>query len=54
MKITGDWITEPASQAVCAMLAEAGHQALFVGGCVRNDLLGAPVGDLDIATDARP
>ncbi|MCV6596149.1 MAG: CCA tRNA nucleotidyltransferase [Mangrovicoccus sp.] len=36
------------------MLTDAGHQALFVGGCVRNGLLGAPVSDLDISTDARP
>lgn len=37
-----------------AMLTDAGHQALFVGGCVRNALLGAPVDDIDIATDAHP
>ncbi len=36
------------------MLTDAGHQALFVGGCVRNSLLGVPVGDIDIATDALP
>lgn len=36
------------------MLEDAGHQALFVGGCVRNTLLGAPVSDLDISSDARP
>ncbi|QGY00122.1 CCA tRNA nucleotidyltransferase [Roseovarius faecimaris] len=54
MTITGDWIEDPACQAVCRMLTDAGHQALFVGGCVRNTLLGVPVGDIDIATDARP
>lgn len=54
MKITGDWINTAATQAVCAMLTDAGHQALFVGGCVRNALLGVPVQDIDIATDARP
>jgi poly(A) polymerase len=54
MKITGDWLTDPATQAVCAMLTGAGHQALFVGGCVRNALLSAPVTDVDIATDATP
>ncbi|MBJ3761568.1 CCA tRNA nucleotidyltransferase [Maribius pontilimi] len=36
------------------MLTDAGHQAYFVGGCVRNALLGVAVGDVDIATDARP
>ena len=54
MKITGAWIDRAATQAVMHMLAEAGHQALFVGGCVRNALLGAPVKDIDIATDAHP
>jgi len=54
MKITGDWISAKPTQAVCRMLEEAGYQALFVGGCVRNALLGAPVSDIDIATDGRP
>ncbi|PKQ12653.1 MAG: CCA tRNA nucleotidyltransferase [Alphaproteobacteria bacterium HGW-Alphaproteobacteria-1] len=54
MRITGDWITRPETRAVCDALTGAGHQALFVGGCVRNALLGAPVSDIDIATDARP
>jgi poly(A) polymerase len=54
MKLSGNWVTAPATQAVCAALTKAGHQALFVGGCVRNALLGVPVGDIDIATDALP
>ncbi|MBN2907332.1 MAG: CCA tRNA nucleotidyltransferase [Rhodobacteraceae bacterium] len=54
MRVTGDWFFADHTQAVCAMLTRAGHQALFVGGCVRNALLGAPVSDIDIATDARP
>lgn len=54
MQITEDWIRLGATQAVCKMLTDAGYQALFVGGCVRNALLGAPVGDIDIATDALP
>ncbi|MEP3297241.1 MAG: CCA tRNA nucleotidyltransferase [Pseudoruegeria sp.] len=48
------WIEQPRSQAIFAVLKAAGHQAYFVGGCVRNALLGATVNDLDIATDARP
>lgn len=35
-------------------LTAAGHQAWFVGGCVRDALLGRPIGDVDIATSARP
>ena len=53
-RLTGDWLKNPATQSVCAMLESAGWQALLVGGCVRNDLLGTPVADIDIATDARP
>lgn len=54
MKVTGAWIARPETQAVCAVLSGAGYRALFVGGCVRNALLGVPVSDMDIATDARP
>lgn len=54
MKLQGAWIEDPAAQAVCAALMAGGHQALFVGGCVRNALLEMPIGDIDIATDATP
>ncbi|WP_322893211.1 MULTISPECIES: CCA tRNA nucleotidyltransferase [unclassified Yoonia] len=53
-RVTGAWLTDPAAQQVCAVLTDAGYQAWFVGGCVRNDLLGAPVADLDLCTDATP
>lgn len=54
MILSGDWLQDPATQAVCDALTSGGHQALFVGGCVRNSLLGMPIGDVDIATDATP
>ncbi|HSF65062.1 MAG TPA: CCA tRNA nucleotidyltransferase, partial [Paracoccaceae bacterium] len=54
MKIGGDWATHPGTQGLCAALADAGYRALFVGGCVRNALLGVAVDDVDIATDATP
>jgi len=54
MKLTGDWIGHPGTQALFAALEAAGFRALFVGGCVRNDLLREPVSDIDIATDATP
>lgn len=54
MRIEGDWIKAPATQAVLAMLTAAGHQGWLVGGCVRDALVGRPVADVDIATDARP
>ena len=54
MRLTAEWLTHPASQAVCKALTDGGFEAYFVGGCVRNALLGQPVSDLDISTDARP
>jgi poly(A) polymerase len=54
MRITAEWIMADHTQAVCRMLSNAGYKALFVGGCVRNAIIGAPVTDIDIATDARP
>ncbi|MCA0870410.1 CCA tRNA nucleotidyltransferase [Seohaeicola saemankumensis] len=53
-RITEHWLTDPATQAVCAAISRDGAQALFVGGCVRNALIGAPVSDIDISTDAHP
>ncbi len=39
---------------VIRRLNEAGHEAWFVGGCVRDGLLGLAPKDWDICTDARP
>lgn len=41
-------------EAVLRRLTESGHEAYFVGGCVRDELMGRPVHDMDIATSARP
>lgn len=54
IRIGGDWLRAPATQAVLGMLAAGGYRALVVGGCVRNALMGLPVADVDIATDAPP
>jgi poly(A) polymerase len=54
MRIAGEWLDHPGTQGLCAALEAAGHQALLVGGCVRNALLGLPVSDIDLATDATP
>ena len=54
MKITGDWLTRPATQTLCDAVLAGGYRIFFVGGCVRNAVLGEPVGDLDLATDALP
>lgn len=50
------WIVSERSVAVMAALEAMGGEdcARFVGGCVRNALLGAPVDDVDIATRLEP
>ena len=50
------WLEAKATRAVMAALQAAGGPdcARFVGGCVRNSLLGQPVDDIDIATRLRP
>lgn len=53
-------MSRPGARAVMAALAAAkpanidGEAARFVGGCVRNALIGAPVDDVDIATVLSP
>jgi poly(A) polymerase len=42
------------ANSVCDMLRPNGHQALLVGGCVRDLLLGREPADFDVATDATP
>jgi len=54
-RLTGaEWLHRPGTQAVFAALAARGFAARAVGGAVRNALVGRPVADVDIATDARP
>jgi poly(A) polymerase len=48
------WMTEPATLAVLEALAAGGVEARFVGGAVRDALLGRLIGDIDIATPAVP
>jgi poly(A) polymerase len=48
------WLKDTATQRVMDALLSGPGAARFVGGCVRNALLGEPVADLDIATDILP
>lgn len=43
-----------AAVEVLRTLVDAGHEAYFAGGCVRDKLLGIEPADYDIATDAKP
>jgi len=54
MKIDAEWIRNSGAKTVCTVLTNAGFQAYFVGGCVRNALLNAVASDIDMATDAHP
>ena len=42
------------ANSICEMLQRNKHQALLVGGCVRDLLLGREPADYDVATDATP
>jgi poly(A) polymerase len=53
----GDITSNPhyrAALAIARRLREAGHQAFFAGGCVRDLLLGLAPKDFDVATSATP
>jgi poly(A) polymerase len=42
------------ANSICDTLRRNGHQALLVGGCVRDLLLGREPADFDVTTDATP
>jgi poly(A) polymerase len=48
------WMVEPSTGTVLAALSAGGAEVRFVGGSVRDALLGSPIGDIDIATPAPP
>lgn len=48
------WMAQAQTQVVMKALMAGGQPARFVGGCVRDALLGLPVKDIDIATPERP
>jgi poly(A) polymerase len=55
--VTGLFDQDPqalAARRIASRLSEAGHQALFAGGAVRDALLGRAPKDIDIATSALP
>lgn len=55
-RIEADWLTDPRTVAVLDALVAAGGPGCvrFVGGCVRNTLVGQGVDDLDLATTLKP
>ncbi len=53
-QIDAPWMRDPAAWRVMDALNRDGVQALFVGGCVRDAVLGRTLGDMDIATVHTP
>jgi poly(A) polymerase len=53
-KLENNWLNQASAQCLSKAFKNYGHQALFVGGCVRNSILKVPVTDIDMATDALP
>ena len=54
MRIEAPWVNGSGAAQVWALLTQAGYRGWYVGGCVRNTLIGHAVSDIDITTDARP
>ncbi|HLI13040.1 MAG TPA: CCA tRNA nucleotidyltransferase [Alphaproteobacteria bacterium] len=48
------WMTAPATRAVVAALTAEGAEIRFVGGCVRDTVIGRAIKDIDIATHDPP
>ena len=48
------WIENTEINAVLSAITRDGKEARFIGGCVRNHILGKPVNDIDIATQEPP
>lgn len=53
-RVTGTWVRAPDLQSLFACFADAGYNIFAVGGCVRNDVMGRDLTDVDLATDATP
>ncbi|WP_433946849.1 CCA tRNA nucleotidyltransferase [Paenibacillus sp. SN-8-1] len=49
-----DSLMVSAGEEVLRRIGDAGYEAYWVGGCVRDEVMGRPVHDMDIATSARP
>ena len=48
------WLNDPKVARVCTAIEAGGYDIFFVGGCVRNVVLGKVASDIDISTNARP
>ena len=49
-----DQLAQRSEAQILRRLEETGYEAYFVGGCVRDALMGRECGDVDVTTDASP
>ena len=54
MRLNPTWQQDPLLGRIFRLLQLEGYQIFFVGGWVRDHLLGRPAADIDLATDATP
>ena len=52
--VAPEWMGAPDTRAIFDAISAGGASVRFVGGCVRDAILGRPVSDIDLATDAEP
>lgn len=52
--VAPDWMGAQDTLAILDAISAGGASVRFVGGCVRDAILGRPVSDIDLATDAEP
>jgi tRNA nucleotidyltransferase/poly(A) polymerase len=48
------WLSDPKVARVCAAIENGGYEIFFVGGCVRNAILGEAASDIDMSTNTHP
>ena len=49
MKISASWLRKPSTQSIMEILISDGHEAYFVGGCVRDTLFNLKTTDVDLS-----
>ena len=54
MFLNPTWQQDPLLDRIFRLFQQEGYQIFFVGGWVRDQLLGRPASDIDLATDATP
>lgn len=54
MKLDAPWLKSPEIQTLAGAFARAGFELRFVGGCVRDTILGRNFSEIDAATNATP